>query len=150
MGRLRGRAEPEDREPPVSAQESHLEPRLMDQARPFLFPSQVDLVRRTTSEPLVGPLSVEPFCVEPQLPLDGRDRAVEEEPPGELALHRPPESLDSRDRVRPAHGSESSADAPPPEVISESSRGELRSLVGDDPLRLPAVGDRLAHQPDGE
>lgn len=43
MGNPSGRPESEDREAPVATQESHLEPRLMDQARLFLFPTEVEV-----------------------------------------------------------------------------------------------------------
>jgi len=76
MGRLRDPAEPEDREPPVAAQEADLEPRLIDQARLFSFSAEEELIRRASADPLVRALAVEPLGVARQVPVDRLEGAI--------------------------------------------------------------------------
>ena len=102
-------------QPPVAIDEADIEPRLMDQARLFSFPIELDLVRNAPAQSLMGLLTVAPSRVERHLPLRSRRWGGSERAPMHTRFSSTSIALDGRHRVRLAERSESAADASSPE-----------------------------------
>jgi len=146
VGCLSSRAESENGQAPIAAEEADFEPRLIDQARLFSFSAEVNLVGRPEPKALVRSLAVEPLRVARQIPVDGLEGAIDEEPPRVLGLQGPPEPLDPGRGHLPPDGAETPADAVAAEEAGETAGGERDVPVGNHPRGPAPAMDGLADE----
>jgi len=120
-------AKAKDRKAAVAADERDFQGAPLDLSDAETAPTCMNVVRGAGRQSLMGPFPAVPEGIRSELPLQRGDRPKEQEPPGELPLHCPPESVDPR-QVRLSQGGESPPDALPGQHRLEEPRSETSHL----------------------